>query len=258
VIFWAGMLDLVFIYGKRFGQYGLMKDPSYRPVISWGRFLDFQERYIGDIFYHLPRFGWIMTLVIWAAVTYLAWRRMNKLLRFCWCYMVLTPLPLVFLIGRDQACLYVTLAGWAVLAGTLFESWLPALARLVAAERAFRGMAFARVQTLVAAGVMVVMALAAWSYKKTEVEPGNLTIAPLTAEVLAQFRALNPQVRPGSKVAFLEDPFNSFDMAFIAELWFGDRRTLVRLNQKIPLPAGEIAAADAVFTWKDGKLIRVR
>src|ERR1039458_1148237 len=130
VIFWAGMLDLVFICGKRFGQYGLMKQTAYTPVISWERFLDFQERYIGDIFYHLPRFGWIMTLVIWAAVTYLAWRRKNQLLRFCWCYIVLTPLPLAFLIGRDQACLYVTLAGWAVLAGTPFEAWLPALGQI--------------------------------------------------------------------------------------------------------------------------------
>jgi hypothetical protein len=191
-------------------------------------------------------------------VTYLAWRRKNQLLRFCWCYLVLTPLPLAFLIGRDQACLYVTLAGWAVLAGTLFESWLPALARVVAAEPTFRRMEFGRVRTLVATAVMMAMALASWSYKKTEIEPENLQIAPLTAAVLAQFRAVNPQVRPGSKVVFLEDPFQSFDMAMIAELWFGDRRTRVRLNQKTPLPAGEIAAADAVFTWKEGKLIRVR
>lgn len=258
VIFWAGILDLVFIYGKRFGQYGLMKDPSYAPVISWDRFLDFQERYIGDIFYHLPRFGWIMTLVVWAAVTYLAWRRKNRLLRFCWWYIVLTPLPLAFLIGRDQACLYVPLAGWAVLAGTLFESWLPALTRVVAAEPTFQRMPVGRVRALTATAVMAVMALASWSYKKTEIEPGNLTVAPLTAAVIEQFRAVKPQVRPGSKVVFLADPFNSFDMAMIAELWFGDRRTRVRLNQKTPLSAGEIAAADAVFTWKDGKLIRVK
>jgi hypothetical protein len=258
VIFWAGMLDLVFIYGKRFGQYGLMKETAYTPVISWERFLDFQERYIGDIFYHLPRFGWIATLIVWAAVTYLAWRGKNRVLRFCWWYIVLTPLPLAFLIGRDQACLYVTLAGWAVLAGTLFASWLPTLARVVAAEPTFRGMEIGRVRVLVATAVMIAMALASWSYKRTDIEPGNLTIAPLTAEVLAQFRAVKPQVRPGSKVVFLEDPFNSFDMAMIAELWFGDRRTRVRLNQKTPLPDGEIAAADAVFTWKDGKLIRVK
>jgi hypothetical protein len=258
VIFWSGMLDLVFIYGKRFGQYGLMKQAAYTPVISRPRFVDFQERYIGDIFYHLPRFGWIATLIVWAAVTYLAWRRKNPLLRFCWWYIVLTPLPLAFLIGRDQACLYVTLAGWAVLAGALFESWLPALARVVAAEPAFRRMEFGRVRVLVAGAVIVAMALASWSYKRTEIEPGNLTLSPLTAAVLAQFRAVNPQVRPGSKVIFLQDPFNSFDMAFIAELWFGNRGTRVRLNQQTPLPPAEIAGADAVFTWKEGKLIRVR
>ncbi|MGD0869435.1 MAG: hypothetical protein ABSB88_07790 [Bryobacteraceae bacterium] len=257
-VFWAGLLDAVFIYGKRFGADGLMKQAAYRPVISRERFLDFQARYIGDIFYHLPRFGWSATLIIWAAVTYLAWRRKNRLLRFCWWYIVLTPLPLAFLDGRDQACLYVTLAGWAVLAGTLFESWLPALARVVAAEALFRRMEFGHVRTLVAAAVMMAMALTSWSYKKNEVEPGNLTIAPLTTEVLAQFRAVNPQVPPGSNVIFLTDPFHSYDMAFIAQLWFGDRATRVRLNRETPLSDGEIAAADAVFTWQEGKLIRVR
>jgi hypothetical protein len=258
VIFWAGLLDLLFLYGKRFGQYGLMKDSSYTPVLSWERFSDFEERYIGDIFYHLPRFGGVMTIAIWAAITYLAWRRKNPLLRFCWWYIVLTPLPLAVLIGRDQACLYVTLAGWAILFGSLFEAILPRLARLVASEPTFEKMPVARVRTLVASAVMVVMAFAAWSYKKTDIEPGNLAIAPLTASVLAEFRAVNPHVKPGSKVVFMDDPFHSFDMSMIAELWFGDRSTKVRLNQKTPLSPVELAAADAIFTWKDGKLLRLK
>jgi hypothetical protein len=119
-------------------------------------------------------------------------------------------------------------------------------------------MAAGRVRTVVATTVMVSMALWALYFKKTEIEPGNLQIAPLTAAVLAQFRAVNPQVHPGSKVIFLKDPFDSFDMAFIAELWFGERGTRVRLNQKTPLPPEEMAGADAIFTWENGKLLRVK
>ena len=47
-------------------------------------------------------------------------------------------------------------------------------------------------------------------------------------------------------------------MAFIAELWFRDRQGRVFLNRKTPLTAGEIAKADAVFDWREGRLIRVR
>jgi len=60
-------------------------------------------------------------------------------------------------------------------------------------------------------------------------------------------------------VVFLDDPWpDVFDMSFIAELWFRDRTTRVFLNRKTLLPPEQIASADAVFTWRDGKLIRVR
>jgi len=47
-------------------------------------------------------------------------------------------------------------------------------------------------------------------------------------------------------------------MSFIAELWFRDRTTRVLLDQVSHLPPEEIAKADALFTWRDGRLIRVR
>jgi len=70
---------------------------------------------------------------------------------------------------------------------------------------------------------------------------------------------MNPSVPPGAEVVFLDDPWQGgFDMAIIAELWFRDRRTRVLLNRVSHLPPEEIAKAGAVFTWRDGKLIRVR
>jgi hypothetical protein len=81
-----------------------------------------------------------------------------------------------------------------------------------------------------------------------------------TTGVLAEFQATNPRVRPGAKVIFLDDPWpgKSFDMSRIAELWFRDRKTEVLLDQMSHLPPEEIAKADALFTWREGKLIRVR
>jgi len=221
--------------------------------------VDFQERYIGDIFYHPLRFEWLATLLIWLAVTYLVWRRKRPVLRFCWFYVLLTPLPIEFLQGRDQACLYVCLAGWAVLAATLFTDWLASATRVVAAEPLFRRLESRRVRAMLAAAGMILFALESWRFKQRKVEPAIPHLGGLTTGVLAEFRAMNPHVRPGATVVFLDDPWKGgFDMAFIAELWFRDRQTWVLLNRLSHLPPEEIAKADAVFTWRDGKLIRVR
>jgi len=103
---------------------------------------------------------------------------------------------------------------------------------------------------------MLVWAWASWSYKAAWISPVIHKIDPQIEAVIAQFRAVNPQVPPGAKVVFLDDPLHNFDMAFIAELWFRDRRTRVILNQITPVSPPELANADAVFTWRDGKLVR--
>jgi hypothetical protein len=243
VICWAGLMNLVFIYGKRFGPEGLMNGPStaYKPVLAWDRVVDFQQRYVGDIFYHPPRFQSLETLVIWLAVTWVAWRRNRPLLRFCWVYILVTPLPVEFIIGRDQACLYVCLAGWAVMAATLCTGWIDRTApRLVAADPEFRRLGLRRVRALMAAAGMLLFALGSWRYKQVNVAPFEPALGQQTFDVLAQFRALNPRVPPGATVVFLDDPWKNagFDMAFIAELWFRDRNSRVLLNPTPFSPGG--------------------
>jgi len=76
--------------------------------------------------------------------------------------------------------------------------------------------------------------------------------------VIQQFRAVNPRVRPGSKVAFLDDPFHSWDM-------FVRRRTLVprphsrhHVERHGPLTPQELAQTDSIFTFENGKLVRLK
>src|SRR5262245_66636599 len=92
------------------------------------------------------------TLIAWILVTYFAWRLTRgaprPILRFCWFYVLVTPLPIQFLIGRDQACLYVTLAGWAVLGATLFADWLASATGVLSAEAFFGRMGQKRIRNL--------------------------------------------------------------------------------------------------------------
>jgi hypothetical protein len=194
-------------------------------------------------------------------VTWLAWRPNRPLMRFCWIWVVVTPLPIEFIIGRDQACLYVCQAGWAIMAGILFADLVTFLApQLIKIDAQCRSLGLERTRILVAAIGMVLYALWGWQFKEEVVKPSMPALGALTTDVLAEMRAKNPTVRPGSTVVFLDDPWHNqgFDMAFIAELWFRERSTRVLLNADNHLSAGEIAKADAVFTWQEGKLVRVR
>jgi hypothetical protein len=146
-----------------------------------------------------------------------------------------------------------------VLAATLFTDWLASEARVLTAEPLFRRLEPRRVRAVLAAAGMILFALGSWRFKQTEIAPAIPHLGEQTAEVLAEFRAVNPRVRPGATVVFLDDPWRGgFDMSFIAELWFRNRQTQVLLDQVSHHPPEEIAKADAVFTWRDGKLIRVR
>jgi len=255
----AGLLDAICVYGKRFGPYGLMKNPAYQPIVSWAQIADFQERYLSNIFYQAHRLSGPTTCALWVILTYLAWRRKRPILRFCWIYIVVAPLPVEFIFGREQANLYVTLAGWAIFAATLFTDWLSSAARVLAGEPLFRRLGQRSLRTVLAAAGMILLACGNWNYKETWVVSVIPQIAPLTAQVIAQFRATNPRVRPGATVVFLEDPWpDSYDMVFIAELWFRDRNARIWLNEKRPLTPSELESADAVFSWKDSRLVRFR
>lgn len=259
VICLAGILDVISLYGKRFGREGLMSNPAYQPVFSWARIVEFQERYIGDIFYQLKSFDGATTVAIWLVVTYFAWRRDRPILRFCWVWALITSVPVEFISGRGEANIYVTLAGWAILAGTLFVDWAASAARVLSGENLFRSVGEAGLRATVVAVGMIVLAWEMWSFKERRVVPVIPLISPLTEEVLAQFRALNPRVKPGATVVFLEDPWTEgFDMYFIARLWFHDRNTTVFLAQKRQMSPDEIARADALYTWREHKLVQIR
>jgi hypothetical protein len=90
------------------------------------------------------------------------------------------------------------------------------------------------------------------------VKPVMAALGAQTWEVIEQFRALDPHVRPHSHVVFLSDPFTEWDMLFIADLWFRDRTVVVHLQRLMPLPPQALAGVDSLFDYRDGKLLRVR
>jgi len=250
---WLTVLDL---YGKIYGHDALTGMEGYRPVFTWRRFLDYQKTFLGDAAFWHP--GGAGLIVFWALLSYLAWRPGARLiLRFAWAMLLLTPLPIAFLPGKSQACLYIPMLGLALFAAVIVAGLVRALARVLSREPLFRHVR----QPVLAAGLAAV-AIFYWGRENLHrqqvlVKPGMAALGTQTWRVIEQFRALDPHVRPHSHVVFLNDPFTEWDMLFIADLWFRDRSVTVYLQRLNPIPEADIAAA-AVFDYRDGKLFRVR
>ncbi|HUB79402.1 MAG TPA: hypothetical protein VMB03_11420 [Bryobacteraceae bacterium] len=253
----AAVLTLLDLYGKIFGHDALTGMEGYRPVFTWRRFLDYQKTFLGDAaFWHAGAAGLI---VFWILLSYLAWRPgARTLLRFAWAMLLLTPLPIAFLPGKSQACLYIPTLALALFAAAIAADLARAMARILTREPLFRRLRQPLLAAALSAAVIFYWGRENLHRQQVLVKPVMAALGSQTWQVIEQMRALDPHVRPHSHVVFLNDPFTEWDMLFIADLWFHDRSVTVHLQRLNPIPIGDVARAAAVFDYRDGKLILVR
>ena len=142
VIVLASILIIADVYGKVFGFDALTGMAGYRPVFTWRRFLDYQKTFLRRRGVLQRRRGRRVGFL--GVITYLAWRPgARPILRFCWLFLVFTPLPIEFLPDKSQACLYIPMPGWRY-SPPLFSRTLPgALAGQLSREPIFRQLATA-------------------------------------------------------------------------------------------------------------------
>jgi hypothetical protein len=171
-------------------------------------------------------------------------------------FLMLTPLPLAVLEGRGAACLYIPLAGWAVFAAVVMTDVAGAAARFLADEPLFRRAGYAGLFAAI-----LCMSFFFWArkndYQRREFVRGAMAdLGRQTGDMIQQLRTLNPHIKSGAHVAFLNDPFDDWDMSFIAELWFRDKSLQFHLQRKVPLPPEELAKM-TVFDFQDGRLVQI-
>ena len=256
MVLWAAGMNLVYLYGKKYGPDPLMRMPAYQPVLSWSRFLNFQQGNMADLLFldHIGPYG---LLVLYAATGILAWRFARPVLSFCWMFVWIAPLPVEFLEGRRQSVMYIPLLGWATYAAVVLVAVIRALAQFLATLPGGR-----RLGARVLAVAMLALVLVPWVRMNRKIQteylhPAMLDQGRLTWPIIQQFAAMKPKVPPHSTVAILNDPFQDYDMVFIASLALGDRTVNIHLQRKSQLPESDLAKMPQ-FTWENGKLLRLR
>lgn len=252
----AGVMTLVYVLGKCFGSDSLVKMEAYRPVFSWSRYWESTTRFVNTIFYQPIENGFFSparVVLLAGVLLYAAWRLKQRHLLLMWFFLWIAPLPITFLPGRGGACLYIPLVGWAVILASLFQS----CARAAAGSRALRWM-----PRNLPLGLIVALGIATlWAITERESRDIPLGIrrgCQLTHSVIRQIRAVQPAVRPGSKIYVVHGPSRDWDMKFIMELVYHDRSVNVWLGEQVPLPPADIARMDYVFTFEDGRLKRLK
>lgn len=254
----AGAITAVYIAGRKFGADPLMAMEAYRPVFTLERYLESSRHIANELVYSGGFFDTRRLLLFWAVLAYTAWRRPRPELRFGWAMTMIAPLPVVFLQGRVHSNLYLPLLGWAVLAGVLVVDVAGALAAWLEGEPVI-GRAGRRALQGALLALAVVLLFRVTAAQKRRRMADVLANGTQTAEVVAQFRAANPQVPPRSRVLLVDDPFHDWDALFIADLWFGDRSVDIRLQNKTPLREDEIRKdMQYVFRFEPGRLVRVK
>jgi hypothetical protein len=148
--------------------------------------------------------------------------------------------------------------GWAIFGAAMLADLAAALAGAMVNEPFGRRLGR---RGLVA--MLLTVAIFFWArqnreYKQIYAKPAMESLGHESWDVIQQFRAVNPRVRPGSKVAFLDDPFHTWDMLFVAELWFRDRTLDIHVQRHGPLTPEELAKVDSIFTFDNGKLVQLK
>jgi hypothetical protein len=256
----AAALTLLDIYPKVTGSTAMVVAEGYHPVFTLERVLAFQVALYQDLFFSwswTP--GWGQIVGTYLLLAYLAWRRADRpVLRLLFWFLLVAPLPIEFLPGKRQACFALLMVGGAAFAAVVFVDAVESAARYVARE--FKLPPLGR-PLLVA--VMVAAAVLVWVREQRYLREmaGGASMTELGSEdwdIIQQMRASSFHPRPGSSVAFLDDPYHNLDMYHQARLWFHDRSIKIHGSSQGPLTPQELAEMDYVFTFENRKLIRIR
>jgi hypothetical protein len=248
----AVIITAVYIVFKTYGSNGVAQIEAYRPVFSWKRFCESNQRFLNAIFY-TRLFRTSSVLAAWSLILYLGLRNPDRRLLLLLVWVVVTPLPLAFIPPHGSGCIYIVIAGWGMIAAMACET----LARRIAREPALARLPERAVVTCILAAALLYYVDRTASLHSRAVS-GYFHNGEKTWNQIEQVRAFPLHPPHGSRIALLNDPFpEGWDELFIVKLGWNDRSLQVFLQNQQHLAASELDRMDLVFDFPNGRLTRI-
>jgi hypothetical protein len=298
----AGAIAAIYCYGKLYGPDGLYIHPqgrgAYAPHYSWHAFGKANANFVSQLFYLAPNHVIPARIVFgaWASVFLYACLRRDRVLELMAFWVVITPLPLDFIIpSRGEASLVLILFGWAMIFAKLVSDLIKLISKspIVTEQRcgvgaasgaviggaatgytsagligAAAGAVAVRLPTpifRVVATLTVVFALAIYTEQQNHRWVRLLLrVGEKEAHIIDAFRALDLRPKPGSKILLTNNPFGDapgggpWFPLFIAELLWDDHSLILYQEGLNQLNAPQIAQMDYVLAVHEYKVDLIR
>jgi hypothetical protein len=250
------LITLPYVIGKLTGEGSLMENPAYRLQISPGRFLDAFHLYLNALFYqdHFFRDANTVQLLI-AMLAFAVWRRSRTMI-FAWLFLLLSPLPFLFVQHYVAMFLYIPSAGWALFLASAFvelRHLLENLANRVTAGKASRFAAASSAALFMALAI----ALAVFHSRETPIPLENFkNHQPRVRDFARQLAEAQPEIPKGTRILFRDDPFpvgDDWSLLFLVRLLYHDLTLDVGRSRPGALPPAQ-GHYDLILNFRDGRL----
>ncbi|MGO9010199.1 MAG: hypothetical protein ACLQPN_08855 [Bryobacteraceae bacterium] len=253
----TGAVAVLFVIGRWIGPQSLVSNPAYRPSFNWTQFMLTSRHFAGD-FLGVPDWPSWEVLLLWTALAAIAWALRSRVLGFAWLFLMLSPLPIAFILPRGAAQYYVCLFGWMLFAAVL----LVKVASFFTGDVRLPEWWLARVRGAALFVVSMLILYSAYKPLGYGIFSSASKEAPENRNTVAQLHAVAPAIRHGSRLLFLNDPIRPdwYNLIFIVQLSYADPSLRVfRVKEmKQPPTAQEIASYDYVFDYHDGRFFELK
>ena len=241
------LMTIPYVIGKLSGPSPLINNPDYALHLSPATYFNGLRYYLDLVISPHPG-----ALAMWAFISILVGAAIicavsrDLRLMFALAFVLITPLPFVFVALRTAYVMYIPLFGIALYLSIAIvkarEAWIGSSSRMQAATFA-----------VCAAAVIVFHFERLWPAQDNS----------LIQSTVAQLSQVRPRVTSDSKILFLDDPLDTdsgWTLLFICRLYYGlpdlavDR---VKVMSKKPSQA-EIDSHDVIFTYRNARWIRLK
>jgi hypothetical protein len=180
--------------------------------------------------------------ILVGAIVALATR--DRLLMFALAFILITPLPILFVALRGAYVMYIPLFGIA-----LYLS-----AGILKLRDVLMGHRFELATFAVCAAAVIVFHSS---------RPWQPLVNPLIRSTVSQLSEIQPRVADRSRILFVDDPFDRNDpwvLLFISRLYYGLPELQVDRAKLMASPPDQAAlnSYDVIFRFRDSRLIRVK
>ena len=261
----VGLLTLPYVIGKT--QAGPMVGiPAYRPVFSLTVFMDQWADFLQQIFQDTQRFNTPGVVLLWLLLLVIAWRLKIPALRFCWIYIIVSMLPIIFLpFHRSGFVLYIPMVGWAVYVATLLATARQRVVEWLARRSGGRRRAPAWGPVRPSQVVLFLGTAAALLPARGQIAPDSRWVPEVQLQVRSLIEPLSrwrPVLPRGSRILFLDDflPPDDWTFSSALRLYYRDDSLRVDRLKQLGKRPEEVALAsyDHVLTFDKLRLIQVK